>query len=151
MQKKEIRKEGERTMHEHENEADRRAPPHSRRVIRPAARTERESYLFIANDEKFDFSPGHRNGCWKNHERIARSGEAAGFVVGAIRRWQNTSELAVVMAGVGHATRAHTCALKSSRRKSKAHDFARIPDAAGTRNARDYPRGARFRDNPAPG
>jgi len=55
------------------------------------------------------------------------------------------------MAGVGHATRAHTCALKSSRRKSKEPDFARIPGAAATRNARERPSAARFRDNPAPG
>lgn len=55
----------------------------------------------------------------------------------------------VVMAGVGHATRAHTCALKSSRRKRKEPDFACIPGAAATRNARPRPSVARFRDNPA--
>lgn len=52
------------------------------------------------------------------------------YVGGKIRR------ATVVMAGVGHATWAHTCALKSSRRKRKEPDFARIPGAAAARNAR---------------
>lgn len=66
------------------------------------------------------------------------------YVDGKIRR-----DL-VVMAGVGHATWPHTCALKSSRRKRKEPDFARIPDAAATRNARLRPSAARFRKNPTP-
>lgn len=79
------------------------------------------------------------------HAAAARpAGPFARYVGDKIRR------AAIVMAGVGHATWAHTCALKSSRRKSKEPDFACIPAGVATRNARVRPSVAQFRNNPAP-